>query len=307
MHKLKVITVILGALSAGFAVALLVLFQLKKSVYGPVGGYIFDYLTYYIVFALVGMWIAQIVIVLRNRNFSMKSFLGRQWPELLIALAATVVVFCSVPPQFRVLSDEADLLSMSETMLYEKGVYKTTMAKSYFGNIQPIHVPEVDRDKRPVMFSFFTHLLHAIRGYQYQNAFLCNGMLLFALLAMAAIVTERWLGWLAGYAVVILLAGYPLVSLYAMCAGFDFIAAFFLALVFVLLGAFMREPRADMFALLWVTTLVLAHTRYESGLAFVLIVFLLLVLQVFGMASALTACSSRTMTRAKRLFRLRLR
>ena len=275
---------VLAALSVGGFAALYNSFR-DKDVLEDVGGYIFDRLTYYTLMLLVGIWIAQIVIVLRKREFSMKAFVGRQWPELLMALAATVAVWWSVPPQFRVLSDEANLVSVSGTMFYDKTVFNTVKAQYYYGNMQSVKPdpdsktpPGKDREKRPFLFSFFTHLLHLIRGFNGNNGFLCNGIMLFALLSMAAIIAQRYVGRVAAAAAVLLLAGYPLISLYSMCAGFDFIAAFFMMLTFVTLAVFMRDPSADTFALLWITALVFAHTRYESGVAFALIVFLLAIL-----------------------------
>jgi uncharacterized membrane protein YozB (DUF420 family) len=243
-------------------------------------GKIFEHYTYYILMAMLVLFVAQIIIVLRNRQFNVRVFLARHWPELLSALLITVICFWSVPPRFRVLSDESNLLAVSQNMVHDRTVLNNVMSKFYFGNIQPV-ASEQHREKRPFLYCFLVHIFHLLRGYDISNAFLANAVTLFALLSLIGVIVQRTIGRLAAVAGMILVATYPLVCLCATSAGFDLLASFFLCLVLVETAIFMRNPAADTFALLWITALAFAHTRYESGIGFFLIVTALSILGYF--------------------------
>jgi hypothetical protein len=72
-------------------------------------------------------------------------------------------------------------------------------------------------------------------------------------------------------AAIILVAATPIVTLQGSSGGFDLFSTFFLTLVFVALYHFCAEPRADRFALLWVTLMVFANIRYESAIIVVVV------------------------------------
>ena len=243
-------------------------------------GKLFAWYTYYLLLALVVLFVTQVVAVLRNRHFEFRAFFARHWPELLGALLITVICFVSVPPRFRVLSDESNLLAVSQNMAHDRTVLNNVMSKYYFGNLQPI-ASEQHREKRPFLYCFLVHLFHLLRGFDISNAFLTNALTLFALLCLVGITVQRTVGRMAAVAGMILVASYPLVCLCATSAGFDLLASFFLCLLLVVTALFMRNPSADLFALLWITALAFAHTRYESGIGFILIVTALSVLGYF--------------------------
>lgn len=233
--------------------------------------------TYYVLIVLVLLWLTQLIVVMRAREFSLKAFVTRHWPEFLAALLITVMCFWTVPPRFRVLSDEANLVSVSQNMLYEKTVLNNVMSKFYYGNLQPI-VSEQHLEKRPFLFPFFVHLLHIVRGYDVSNAFLANAFALFALLAMIGVIAQRFIGRMVGFSAMLLVATYPLVCLCATSAGFDLFAAFVLCGVLVTTAVFLHKPSADTFALVWITAVLFAHTRYESALVFFVVILALAVL-----------------------------
>src|SRR3954469_25426306 len=81
---------------------------------------VFGNASYYIVLLLSVVWVAQLIVYLRSKAFSLKEFFTRNWPEISFALLATVIVFASVQSEFRVMSDEANLLSVSENLLLRK-------------------------------------------------------------------------------------------------------------------------------------------------------------------------------------------
>lgn len=226
---------------------------------------VFGDASYYIILAVVVFWVAQLIVYLRSCAFSPKDFLKRHWPELTFALLATIVCFISVQCEFRVMSDEANLLSVSENLLIRKKALNIVQAEHYYGNLQIIQEMP---DKRPLLFPFLVCLVHLVRGFNPSNSFVANGLLLFFLLAGAAVTVQRLVGRLAAFSTVIMLASYPLICLCATSGGFDLIAAFFLCTSLLALAIFMREPSAETFAFLWITLLTFAHTRYESFLAF---------------------------------------
>ena len=112
---------------------------------------LFAYASYYLIFALMVTWAVQAVLFLRELNFSLKVLLQRYWPGILIAIVLTVFVFASVAVEFKTLSDETNLLSISGSMLNDKTCYNVTMAKYYYHNLNAINreIP-----KRPLVFPF---------------------------------------------------------------------------------------------------------------------------------------------------------
>lgn len=228
--------------------------------------------TYYILWILFLIWLIQCGIFLRSIAFSWKQFLRDSWPVLVVALLLTVMTATAVPSKFRVLSDEANLASVSRSMVHAKTVYNYTIAKNYYFTFTPL-VAELE--KRPMLYPFFAHLLHLVRGYDVKNLFLLNLLLLFFLLAATGILVRRAFSsalfpesgsvWLSA---LFLLLSCPIVTLTATSAGFDFFSAVFFCWSFFLLTRFIKLRTPESLAFLWINLLLLAHARYESFIFF---------------------------------------
>jgi hypothetical protein len=230
---------------------------------------IFVHSTYFVLLGVFLAWSALTIAHVKGVWSSWKSFFGDHGLSLAVALAVTTAVFVSVPPKFRVLSDETNLLGVSRSMLFDKTVYNRTETERYGGNLDPVNG---DMEKRPMLFPFFIQLIHLVRGYDYRNAFILNFAALFVLLAGAFSLVKRIAGPAAALAAVLLIVSQPVVVLCAASGGFDLFSFLFFGIAFTALYAFMKEPTPEGLAFTWVNLLMLAHTRYECALYCVIIV-----------------------------------
>ena len=197
-----------------------------------------------------------------------KETLKKKLLPLVICFLMAVVVFVSIPPKYRVLSDETNLLSVSQSMTYKRDILNVTQSKFYYGNF---NVVQGDLPTRPLLFPFFTSIVHTLTGYRYQNVFVLNFLILFALLSMTFLVVEPKLGRLSAIAACLLILSIPTLTLSASSGGFDVCSLFFFGLSFVLLYRFLSAPSSDRFAMLVIQLVLLAQIRYES-IAYVAII-----------------------------------
>jgi hypothetical protein len=234
---------------------------------------LFANVSYYLTFILVAVWAVQAVLFGRATGFSITRFLKSYWQGILIAFVLTCIVFVSVKVGFKTLSDETNLVSVSKSMLDDKTAYNNTIAKYYYGNLQPINheIP-----KRPLVFPFLIYIIHALTGFRYQNAFAVNFIVLFLLLTGVFVLTRKMLDFTSALAALLLVLSYPVVSVFATSAGFDLLNSAFFILVLAVVYSFVRSPSSAGFCFLIACLLFFANIRYESILFLVLIPLLLL-------------------------------
>jgi len=228
---------------------------------------------YYLILALVLCWVIAILQCFCYYKPNVKSFIKKYALGLALSLIISIIVFISVEPMFRVLSDETNLLAVSKSMVYEKRTDNVTMGMRYYDNFYPINR---EAPKRPLLFPFFTNIMHTLVGYRAENAFVVNFLALWALLFLIYAQFKRYLGdtrWAS--AAVFLVASQPLVIQTATSAGFDLLSVLFLVISFVCLKMFLDKQDAASFQLMWVNLLMLANVRYE-GVMFLAIIILLL-------------------------------
>lgn len=225
--------------------------------------------SYYVILIMVGFWIFITLPFFRET-------LKNKLLQIIICFLMTVTVFVSIPPKYRVLSDETNLLSVSQSMTYRRDILNVTQSKFYYGNFNVI---QGDLPTRPLLFPFFTSIVHTLTGYRYQNVFVLNFLVLFALLTMTFLVIESNLGRLSAFAACLLLLSIPTLTLSASSGGFDVCSLFFFGLSFVLLYRFLTKPTTENFGMLLIQLILLAQIRYESIAYVALIMGSLLVLR----------------------------
>jgi len=235
--------------------------------------------SYYFILALMAWWAASGLRYLRSRKFSPAAFLKAYWPGLVIALAMTLSVASSVPVEFKTLSDETNLVSVSKSMLESKTCRNVTMSKNYYG--QP-HTVSYAVPKRPLVFPFLVQLVH--------QAFYLNLTVLFLLLAGIFILFTRLADATAAVAAMLLVLSVPLVPILATSAGFDLINSAFLLLILVLVYRHLEQGDGTSFSFLWLSLLVFANIRYESLFFSLLIILLLAATKKIRLAH-IRACS----------------
>lgn len=231
--------------------------------YGPLEARKWWYLTataptLAIVFAaLVALGLAE-----RSRRFRSRS--AGEWTPWAIGATVVAVLLIAFPPEPRIQADESNLLGTSlgfrlfgGPLMPASGEFRAS------GEFIPI---EAAVDKRGPAFPFLLDLIHRAVGYRPANAFLLNGALGVAALALWIRVLSRLVGTGNAVAATILLAALPTFAFSLSSGGMEMANLFFLVLLLQALRAALEEhdERAAIAALL--LGAILAMTRYESAL-----------------------------------------
>ncbi len=230
-------------------------------------------ISYYLIAGLFIFWVTSIFFYFKNHPVSMLIWSRFHWAGILAALILTLIVSASVKPYFRILSDETNLLSISKSMVESRTVDNITMGKWYYENFHP---ENHEFEKRPLAFPFFTHLIHIVRGYQPENPFILNHLVLFGLLLLLYEIAFCFLGRWNALLVMIVSASQPVLSQCAASAGYDLLSAFMTLLGLRLLWSYLQTKSFSTFCFLWTTLLLNANIRYESAVLLFAVVFFLI-------------------------------
>jgi hypothetical protein len=234
---------------------------------------LFANVSYYLTFILVTVWAVHAVLFGKATFFSPTRLLKSYWPGILIAFGLTCVVFLSVKVDFKTLSDETNMLSVSRSMSANKTVLNCTMGKFYYGNLNCINE---EIEKRPLVFPFLVNILHTLTGFRYQNAFALNFIIMFLFLAGVYMATRKVLDGCSATAAMFLILSYPVFTIYGTSAGFDLFNSAFFVLLMAVVYHFIKSPSSESFAFLFASLLVFANIRYESSIFLLLVPALVL-------------------------------
>ncbi len=190
---------------------------------------------------------------------------GARWGALLFALVITLIVWFGVEHSFKVLSDEANLMAISQSLAFEKTSYNHTMGRWYYDNFWPL---ANGLDKRPILFPYLLHFFHVILGYSVANVFLFNAILLFLLLYLVFLIAYPVGGFLTGIAAMLFVVSQPIVPITAISGGFDLLACLLQIYVAYLVLQLCWKEDDSLRPLIWYTLILLVHTRYENLIAF---------------------------------------
>lgn len=231
--------------------------------------------SYYLILLLCILWVITIFYLLGHYKPNIKRFFVKYRFGILASLMLSFIIFLSVKPTFRVLSDESNLVAVSKSMIYEKRVDNVLMGACYYEHFYPI---ERSIPKRPLLFPFLIHILHIFLGYRVENVFILNFFILFILFFLIFILIKELLKsdiW--AFAAIILVASQPIISQIATSGGFDLFSILFLLISFLALRWFLKKPSGLQFSLLWINLLMLTNIRYEGIIYFAIIICYLLV------------------------------
>lgn len=224
---------------------------------------VYDLLTHTSFYIIAGLYFATGAALIRQwkGEHKLKTFvLAQKWPLFGIALA-TLAIFAVVGCDFRVLSDETNLLGISQSMFRDKTIVNNTMSFYY---LDIYHAVENSIDKRPYGFPFALYLAHVLTGYRWQNSFIVNGLFTFATLALLFLNFRSRKNWQTATAACILCLAQPLFVLSATSGGFELIACFWQIASYVSLLAFDKSPTPTRFFVMLASWLMFINTRYES-------------------------------------------
>ena len=243
---------------------------------------LFVHTTYFFLMATVLCWAGTYLHAARDlRRAELVAWVKENWPGLVVAAVVTLVAWRAIHPGLWILSDEANLVGTSKNLFSSRTATFTVSGKNYYDSYWDI---DVAIDRRPTLFPFLVSLVHVVRGYSYQNAFLANLLLLpaFVLVSyrLAKSMGGQTSGETFGLLASLLVVAHPVTLVSVRSGGFDFLALFFSLLVIKSLWDHLRAPGAASLAILWMNLCLFAEIRYESALFLVPVVALLLVFRL---------------------------
>jgi len=221
------------------------------------------YTWYFLAFSLF-LWL-QLCFSLLPAPGEIRQRLGRHlWPVLLAAGLSIAAIFAS-PPDFRILADETNLLSMAMAMYDDQACTNPTQLVSYYHGMRRV-ISQVT-DMRPGLFPFAVSALHSLTGYRPENAFAVNAIAGFACLCLVYYLIQLFWGRFWGTVAMLLLGAFPVFVLYMTSAGFEVFNLAFVLMFLLLLNRFIRDATVGNAEALLLLLPLLAQTRYESVLA----------------------------------------
>ena len=221
------------------------------------------YTWYFLAFSLF-LWL-QLCFSLLPAPGEIRQRLGRHlWPVLLAAGLNIAAIFAS-PPDFRILADETNLLSMAMAMYDDHACTNPTQLVSYYHGMRRV-ISQVT-DMRPGLFPFAVSALHSLTGYRPENAFAVNAIAGFACLCLVYYLIQLFWGRFWGTVAMLLLGAFPVFVLYMTSAGFEVFNLAFVLMFLLLLNRFIRDATVGNAEALLLLLPLLAQTRYESVLA----------------------------------------
>ena len=222
---------------------------------------LFVYASYYLILLIFMIWVIQAVLLIKTLNLSIKTFLRKYWFGFFISLILTVLVFLSIEVRFKTLSDETNLLSISNSMLNDKTCYNATMGKNYYGNFNSINN---EIEKRPLGFSFIVNIVHTFTGLRYQNAFILNFIVMFLLLSGIYIAIRQFSDSASAVAALFFILSYPVFTMFGTSGGFDLLNSAFFVLIMAATYYLIKKPSSLGFSFVFASLLVFSTIRYES-------------------------------------------
>ena len=235
---------------------------------------LFVHTTYFFLMATLLCWAGTVLRAGQGGSrAAVMAWVRENWPGLVVAGIVTIVAWRAVHPGLWILSDEANLVGTSKNLFASRAATFTVSGKSYYDTFWDI---DVAIDRRPALFPFLVSLVHVVRGYSYENAFVLNLLLLPAFVLVAYRLAKSLGGETFAVVASLLVVAHPITLITVRSGGFDFLALFFSLLILKSLLDHLREPTAARLAMVWMNLCMFAEIRYESALFIVPVVAALL-------------------------------
>lgn len=183
---------------------------------------------------------------------------------LLAAIAGlTVVAAVTVPYTYKVLYDEFVLQATAQNLHQAREVGTVVRGYEVEGAFR---VVGTYLDKRPFFYAFVVSLLHDVTGYREANAFALNTALMPGILGLLYLIGRRVMAHGPALAAVVSFGAFSLLAHNATGAGMEMLNLAMLLLCLWLAMAYLDRPDEPRLAALVLAAVLLAQTRYESGL-----------------------------------------
>lgn len=221
-----------------------------------------DYI-YYILLFNVLFWLFSFI---RTRTKSFFEDLASYWKnhKLAVFVALILVIIGSIvsKPDFRILADETNLLSVSQALYENRECRNYTSVLYYYFGFK--NVIRAELDKRPALFPLTVSFIHSFTGYRPENIFIANIIAgFFSLLFIYHLISYKF-GKFWGICGMLLLSSYPVFVLYYTSGGFEVFNLLFSLILFWLLIKFLKEPTAVYAECIFLFLPLISQTRYES-------------------------------------------
>lgn len=188
------------------------------------------------------------------------------WRTWLAALFGASVVFLSTAIDFKVLSDETNLLSVANMLTVFGKASNTEMWQYYYHNY---HALDVSVPSRPILFPVFTSLVQMVVGVKWWAPFVVNFISLVLLFYMVLNWALRELPerFFPRSSALLAMLMSPVLSIAATSAGYDLVSLTVGFACFLLLLEYgRRQDNASLECLLF-GLVCFASVRYESIMA----------------------------------------
>jgi len=224
----------------------------------------FKYSSYWFIFILFGLFVLSLY-----RGYCgwvchcVQNKVWKQIPILDLAFIAlaTVLTIRAEPVQFKILMDEHVIAATSKVMSEARLVYVPTRAYHMLNSYEYLNGFV---DKRPIFFHFMVSLLHDFTGYRVNNPIYLNMILLPVFLGLIYGLGRRVGGRTCGLLFLTLFITVPIFPQTAVSGSMEMLNLVMISLTLILALNYMHEPNTWKLASLCFSSLLLAHTRYES-------------------------------------------
>ena len=223
---------------------------------------------YYAIAGIFFWWVWAVVELLRASAIVRKEWwrakLNREALQVAVLIAGLTVVAClTVPRMYKILFDEVVIQSTAWNLHMEREVGAVSRAHEIGGLLRSL---ETYLDKRPYFYPYLVSLIHDLTGYRESNAFTLNLVLMPVALGLIYYLARRLAGHGPGLAAVAALGAFPLLAINANGAGLEMLN---LTLILGLMTAgllYLEKPDERRLAVLALTAVLLANTRYEASI-----------------------------------------
>ena len=194
-------------------------------------------------------------------RYSISKFCNKLTLFSLVISTVLLLIYTNNKSFYKTLSDEANLLSISRSLLFEKKPFNQGESVYLYHNLNTFRK---DVPKRHLLYPYLVNILHVVLGYDWRNAFILNQSLLFLLFYSISFFFSYRFGLISSLFCTLIVASSPLLYIYSNSGGFDFISLCFFWFTF-LFAFFSREKFNFIFLSFWLGIGV-TQVRYENSL-----------------------------------------
>jgi len=189
-----------------------------------------------------------------------------RWRAVLVLgmiSVASLLAHAHFPHRYKVLADEATLMNTSQALVQHRLAF-TPGTAAYRNGI--FTVSDGFIDKRPYLYPFLVSVVHDMAGYSWRNSIWLNAALTPAIFALFFVLGRRLHRRWGGGGAVLFACGVPIYAQTMTGGGFEPLNLLLLLAATYNGVRLLERPTIDRLGLFVGTVLLLAYTRYESGL-----------------------------------------